>query len=106
MRGFTSTVISARVPYQQPDSSAAILSVLSLEHGAYYAGMLGQTSMVARWHAHRRRFVFEDYALGRHRTRSVAHVGADGRAEGFAPRSKTSPTPTTRVSDYAFETAG
>ncbi|HTS54510.1 MAG TPA: hypothetical protein VMH26_14640 [Burkholderiales bacterium] len=90
---------------QQSLSASAALPLEALEHGAYYAGKLGLELAVARWHAKKRRFVFEVFALGRQSVRSVAHVADPGLQERFAPLSKTEPRDTYRVSDYAFETA-
>jgi hypothetical protein len=90
----------------QPSSEPAQLPLETLEHGAYYAGKLGSTPAVARWHAKKRRFVFGEFTLGRQCVRSVAHVADSARGERFAPLSKTAPKNTYRVSDYAFETSG
>ncbi len=91
---------------QQPLSEPAALPLETLEHGAYYAGKLGFTPAVARWHAKKRRFVFGEFSLGRQCVRSVAHVADSGTRERFTPLSKTAPKATCRVSDYAFETGG
>jgi hypothetical protein len=90
---------------QQPLSAPGALPLEMLEHGAYYAGKLGVTPAVARWHAKKRRFVFGEFTLGRQRVRTVAHVADTGTGEWFIPLSKTEPKDTYRVSDYAFETA-
>jgi len=81
------------------------LSGEALEHGGYYAGKLGLTSVVARWHAKRRRFVFEEFALGGKRVRSVPHALDATSGERFIPLAKIEPTNDQRLSDYAFETA-
>jgi len=88
----------------QPLSALAVLPLDTLEHGAYYAGNLGTTPAVTRWHAKKRRFVFGEFSLGRQRVRSVAHVAENGTAERFIPLSKQEPKDSYRVSDYAFET--
>jgi hypothetical protein len=62
--------------------------------------------VIARWHATRRRFVFAEYALGSRRVRAVLHVIDGGKTEAFAPLSMAQPKNDTRVSEYAFETAG
>jgi hypothetical protein len=104
--GFTLTDPPAWEPYNQTTSSdLTVLAADCLEHGAYYTGKLGSAPMVARWHAQRRRFVFVEYALGRQRTRSVAHIGGGGPGDRFAPLAKTNPSAAARLSDYAFETA-
>jgi hypothetical protein len=90
---------------QQPRFAPAALPLEMLEHGVHYAGKLGVTPAVARWHAMKRRFVFEEITLGRQHVRTVAHVADIGTGERFAPLSKTSPNDTCRVSGFAFETA-
>jgi hypothetical protein len=77
-----------------------------LEHGAYYAGKLSGKPAVARWHAKKRRFVFEEFTLGRQHVRSVAHVADSATVERFIPLFKIEPKDTCRVSEYAFETGG
>jgi len=82
----------------------AVLLLGTLEHGTYYAGKLGTTPAVARWHARKRRFVLSDFSFGQQRVRSVPHVD-DGRGrERFAPLSRTDPKKSYEVSDYSFET--
>jgi hypothetical protein len=97
---------SAPTTENQPLSAVGVLAPETLEHGAYYAGRLGATPAIARWHAKKRRFVFGEHTLGRQRVRAVSHIADGGKAEAFAPLSKTQPKDTYRVSDYAFETAG
>ena len=87
-------------------SPPATLTLETLEHGAYYAGKLGVTPVVARWHAKKRRFMFGEFTLGRQHVRSVAHVADSVTGERFIPLSKTEPKDTYRVSNYAFETGG
>jgi hypothetical protein len=89
-----------------PASTERGLSSEDLEHGAYYAGKLGATAVIARWHAKQRRFVFGEYALGGQRVRSVAHVADSATGERFTPLTRIEPKDSYRVSDYAFETAG
>ena len=86
-------------------SEAGVLRPELLEHGAYYAGKIGAVSAIARWHARKQRFVFGQFNFGRHRVTSIPHVAEKGSGERFAPTTKTGPTDTSRVSDYAFETA-
>jgi hypothetical protein len=87
-------------------SVTGVLAPKALEHGAYYAGQLGSTPAIARWHALKRRFVFGEYILGRQRIRAVSHIAVADTAEAFAPLSKTQPRDAYRISDYALETAG
>ena len=82
------------------------LSPQALEHGDYYAGKFGTTAAIARWHSGKRRFVFVEYALGRERVRSVPHIAESAAGERFTPLTRIEPKPASRVSDYAFETAG
>jgi hypothetical protein len=91
---------------RQPSSAPAPLPLEALEHGAYYAGNLGATPAVTRWHAKKRRFVFGEFILGRQQVRSVAHIAENAAAEHFIPLSRTEPKDSCRVSDYAFETGG
>jgi hypothetical protein len=104
--GQTFMLYAPLVSAEQPLSSPAGLASGTLEHGAYYAGKLGMRAAVARWHAKKQRFVFEEFALGRLCVRSVAHVSESATGERFIPLSKTEPKDTYRVSDYAFETGG
>ena len=94
------------LPQEQTLAPGAVLPIEALEHGAYYAGRLGGTPVIARWHAQKRRFVFGEFTLGQQRVRAAAHIAEPGRGERFAPLSKTNPKNTHQVSDYAFETAG
>ena len=93
-------------PARPARSTHAGLHVEALEHGSYYAGRLGAKAMVARWHAKRRRFVFEEFALGANRVRSVPHALDATSGERFIPLGKIEPKSEQRLSDYAFETAG
>ena len=104
-RGYTIRPFEPLVPVgQQPMSEHGALPMEMLEHGAYYAGKLGVTLMVARWHAKKRRFVFGEFSLGRQTVKSAAHIAERGAGERFIPLSKTTPKDNCRVSDYAFET--
>jgi hypothetical protein len=96
------------VPTEQQASSPGVLALETLEHGAYYAGKVGVTPTVARWHGKKRRFVFGQFSLGQQRLRSLAHIADNDRGteERFIPLSKPEPKDSYRVSDYAFETAG
>ena len=91
--------------YEPAVSMERALSADELEHGLYYAGRLGATMMIARWHARKRRFVFAEYTLGCLRVRSVAHASDGATRERFTPLSRAEPKGVLRVSDYAFETA-
>lgn len=107
MTGFVVINLPSLDPQAQAMSDVTqALPVASLEHGAYYAGKLNASPIVARWHAKKRRFVFEEYAVGRKHTRSVAHVQDCKSGDGFAPLAMASISANGGVSDYAFETAG
>ena len=92
-------------PPARPAHAGGGLRAEALEHGWYYAGKLGVTPVVARWHAKRRRFVFEEFALGGKRVRSVPHALEATSGERFIPIAKIEPKNEQRLSDYAFETA-
>ena len=92
-------------PARPARSAHAGLHAEALEHGSYYAGKLGVKPVVARWHAKRRRFVFEEFALGANRVRSVPHALDATSGERFIPIAKIEPKNEQRLSDYAFETA-
>ena len=100
---------SSYPPIVSADQRASVAPIAlppeMLEHGAYYAGKLNDAPAIARWHAKKRRFVLAEYTLGRRRIRSVAHAADSGTAERFTPLAKTEPRNTSRLSDYAFETA-
>jgi len=96
--------VSSMPSGQRALPAGAVLAPEACEHGAYYAGWLGSTSAIVRWHAVKRRFVFGEYNLGGPRIKAVAHISDRGEAEGFAPLSKTEPKDAHRISDYAFET--
>ena len=85
---------------------AEVLPSDALQHGAYYTGQLGSKTVIARWHANKRCFVFGEYTLGSQRIRAVPHAAEGGKAEAFAPISMTQPKAGYRISEYAFETAG
>jgi len=92
-------------PARPARSAHAGLHAEALVHGDYYAGKLGVKAVVARWHAKRRRFVFEEFALGANRVRSVPHALDVTSGERFIPLAKIEPKNEQRLSDYAFETA-
>ncbi len=100
----SSPAVAKRTPSPARTTHAG-LSPEVLEHGTYYAGKLGLTSVVARWNAKRKRFVFEEFALGGKRVRSVPHALDSTSGERFIPIAKIEPKSEQRLSDYAFETA-
>jgi hypothetical protein len=96
------------VSAERPATTTSTLALETLEHGQYYAGRIGVTSMVARWHAKKRRFVFGEFSLGQYRLKSLAHIADSDRGteERFIPLARPEPRDAHRISDYAFETAG
>ena len=96
------------VSAEQTVSTPEALVPETLEHGAYYAGKVGITPTVARWHAKKRRFVFTKFTMGQPSLRSLPHVADSDRRAGerFVPLVRLEPQNAYRVSDYAFETAG
>ena len=97
--------VAKRTPSPAHPAHAGLLAK-ALDHGAYYTGKLGATSVVARWHTKRRRFMFEEFALGGKRVRSVPHALDATSGERFIPIAKIEPKNEQRLSDYAFETGG
>ena len=110
LEGFTRRrsrpAVAKRIPPPQARPANAGLHAEALVHGDYYAGKLGVKAVVARWHAKKRRFVFEEFVLGGNRVRSVPHALDAASGERFIPLAKIEPKNEQRLSDYAFETAG
>jgi hypothetical protein len=84
--------------------AAGVLGTETLEHGAYYAGQLGSSPAIARWHQKKRRFVYAQYTMGSPRVKSIPHLDDAGTGDVFLPLSKTQPKSAERVTEYAFET--
>jgi len=108
LEGFTRRprpAVAKRTPSPAHPAHAGSLPQ-ALDHGAYYTGKLGVKPVVARWHAKRRRFVFEEFALGGKRVRSVPHALDAASGERFIPIAKIEPKNEQRLSDYAFDTGG
>jgi hypothetical protein len=80
------------------------LLVDTLVHGAYYNGLLGDTTMVARWHAHNRRFVFWEHEMGEPKLKAAPHVADVGTGAHFAPLSLQETEGKYHISDFALET--
>ena len=83
---------------------SAVLSADALLHGAYYSGLLDDTTTIGRWHAHKRRFVFWEHNMGRPKLKAAPHVAAGAAGACFAPLSKVESEDGNRISDFAFET--
>jgi len=81
-----------------------VLTLSSLAHGAYYNGLMDDLTTIARWHAHKRRFVFRDHSLGEPRVRAVPHVADLGTGSRFAPLSVQEPDSGLQISEFALET--
>ena len=90
---------------QRRPSQPGVLSPDMLEHGAYYAGRIASARVVARWHAKKQRFVVGEFTFGRQHVRSLVHIDERRVGEWFAPFYKSDPKDSSRISDYAFETA-
>ena len=109
LEGFTRRrsrpAVAKRTPSPPARPTHAGLHAEALVHGDYYAGKLGVKAVVARWHAKKRRFVFEEFVLGGNRVRSVPHALDAASGERFIPLAKIEPKNEQRLSDYAFETA-
>ncbi len=76
----------------------------TLLHGAYYGGMLDDSTTIGRWHAHKRCFVFWEHNMGQLKLKAAPHVAQAGAAAGFAPLSRQESEGEYHISDFAFET--
>jgi hypothetical protein len=81
-----------------------VLPLATLVHGDYYAGFLGDTNTIGRWHAHRRRFVAWEHEMGQAKLKAAPHVADAGTGARFAPLSPKQAESTCHVSDFALET--
>jgi len=81
-----------------------VLSLNSLSHGAYYRGLLDDTTTTARWHANRRRFVFWEHNMGQPKLKAAPHVADLGTGPRFAPLLQQESEGGSHISDFAFET--
>ncbi|HWQ37803.1 MAG TPA: hypothetical protein VNM24_04200 [Burkholderiales bacterium] len=81
-----------------------VLSISSLQHGAYYGGYLDNTMTTGRWHAERRRFIFWENGMPQPQSRATPHVADLGTGPRFAPLWRREPDPKYVVSDFAFVT--
>ncbi len=81
-----------------------VLSLNSLSHGAYYRGLLDDTTTTARWHANRRRFVFWEHNMGQPKLKAAPHVADLGTGPRFAPLLQQESEGGSHISEFAFET--
>jgi hypothetical protein len=81
------------------------LSETTLLHGAYYTGLLGDTTTAGRWHARKRRFIIWEQIMGQARLKAAPHVADVGTGPRFAPLSRLESEGGYHISDFAFETA-
>ena len=101
-----------RVAQTKPQLSAAqlalrerkVLSLNSLQHGAYYNGLLDDATTVGRWHEQKRRFVFLEQSMQQPKSKATPHVADLGTGSRFAPLSRQEAAAGPHVSDFAFET--
>ena len=101
-----------RVAQAMPQLTAAqnalrerkVLSLNSLQHGAYYNGLLDDATTVGRWHEQKRRFVFWGRSMGQPEFKAAPHVADLGTGPRFAPLSRQEAAAGPHVSDFAFET--
>jgi hypothetical protein len=90
---------------QQALRERKVLPVNSLQHGAYYSGLLDNVTTIGRWHAEKRRFIFWDQGMQQPQSKSIPHVEDLGSGPCFAPLSQQECDAASQVSDFAFETA-
>jgi len=81
-----------------------VLALNSLLHGAYYRGLLDDSTITARWHANRRRFIFWEHNMGEPKLKAAPHVADLGTGPRFAPLLEQESEDGSRISDFAFET--
>lgn len=89
---------------QQALRERKVLPLSSLQHGAYYSGLLDNTTTTGRWHAEKRRFVFWDQGMQQPQSKTTPHVADLGSGPRFAPLSRQEPDGKSQVSDFAFAT--
>lgn len=81
-----------------------VLPLNSLQHGAYYNGLLDDTTTIGRWHAEKRRFVFWQQSLELPQAKATPHVADLGTGPRFAPLSRQESEGGSHISDFAFAT--
>ena len=83
-----------------------VLGAGTLVHGAYYNGLFGDMTMIARWHAHKHRFVLSEQAMGGPKLQAAPHVAEATEGVPFAPLAEQQAEGDYHISDFAFETTG
>ena len=81
-----------------------VLPLNSLLHGAYYNGLLDNTTTIGRWHAEKRRFVFWEQSVEHPQAKATPHVADLGTGPRFAPLSRQEAEGIGHISDFAFAT--
>ncbi len=81
-----------------------VLPLNSLVHGAYYNGLLDDTTTIGRWHAEKHRFVFWEHNVSLPGSTAVPHVADLGTGARFAPLSLLESVGGWHISDFALET--
>lgn len=89
---------------QQALLERKVLPISSLQHGAYYKGLLDNTMTIGRWHAERHRFIFWENGMPQPQSKATPHVADLGTGPRFAPLSRQEPDPRYEVSEFAFVT--
>jgi len=83
-----------------------VMPLNSLQHGAYYSGLLDNAKTTSRWNAEKRRFVIWDQTMTQPATKTTPHVADFGSGPRFAPLSRQEPDEKSRVSDFALVATG
>ena len=81
-----------------------VLPLNSLIHGAYYNGLLDDTTTAGRWHAQKRRFIFWEQHVDQSQSKATPHVADLGTGPRFAPLLQLESDGEPHISDFAFET--
>ncbi len=81
-----------------------VMPLNSLLHGAYYNGLLDDMTIIGRWHAEKRRFVFWEQNMEQPHSKATPHVADLGTGPRFAPLSRQESEGGSHISDFAFET--
>jgi hypothetical protein len=89
---------------QQALLERKVLSMSSLQHGAFYTGLLDDTTATAQWHAERRRFLFWEDGMQQPQPKGTPHVADLGLGPRFAPLFKQEPDGKSEVTDRSLAT--
>ena len=112
MNEFGTLLTGQPAAQEKPKVSAAhralldrkVLPLASLVHGAYYSGLLGDTTTVGRWNAQKHRFVVWEHEVGQLRLKAAPHVADIGTGPRFAPLSAQKVEGAYHITDFALET--